>query len=88
MAKSKPIVDKSSDDVPTPKSRKRQEQKTESQRFVVTRDGYRVTDLEYSVQNDEKALSERDFWNRVSSKSKDGTKVLIVPFDSKLHRVW
>ena len=56
--------------------------------FVVTRAGLRVSDVEYTSENDPSAISERDFWKRVATKSKDGTKVEIVPFDKKKHRVW
>lgn len=56
--------------------------------FVVTRGGVRVSDFDYSSANDPKAVEEKNFWQRVVSKFPDGTRVEIVPFDKKKHRIW
>lgn len=57
-------------------------------RYVVTRDGYRVSDKEYSYPADKMAMNEMKFWTKVSKKHSWGEKVEIVPYDSKKHRVW
>ena len=57
-------------------------------RFVVVRDGYRVSDKEYATDNDEVALNEQNFWTRVATNHSYGEPVEIVQFDSKKHRVW
>jgi uncharacterized protein (DUF2267 family) len=57
-------------------------------KFVVVRDGYRVSDKEYATANDEVAINERDFWTRVANNASYGEPVAIVQYDSKKHRVW
>jgi hypothetical protein len=57
-------------------------------RFVVTRGGVRVSDKDYPSADNERAISERDFWNRVVKRHPDGTKIEIVQYDKKKHRVW
>lgn len=54
-------------------------------RYVVTRDEYRVSDIEY--QNREDASNEYIFWNNVVKKWPDGTKIDIVELDRRKHRV-
>lgn len=54
-------------------------------KYVVTRDGYRVSDIEY--QNREDASNEYIFWNNVVKKWPDGTKIDIVELDRRKHRV-
>ena len=57
-------------------------------RYVVIRDGLRVSDKDYSKPDDPKAISERDFWKKVITRWPDGTRVEIVKYDKKKHRVW
>jgi hypothetical protein len=57
-------------------------------KFVVVRDGYRVSDKEYAAANDAAAITERDFWTRVARNHSYGEPVGIVQYDSKKHRVW
>lgn len=57
-------------------------------RFVVVRGGLRVSDKEYIAPNEPAAIAEKEFWQRVVRRWPDGTKVEIVPFDKKRHRVW
>ena len=54
--------------------------------YVVVRDGNRVSDREYN--NESEANEEFAFWNRIVTSYPDGTKVKIVPFDKKKHRIW
>jgi len=56
--------------------------------FVVTRGGIRVSDAEYLSSDDPYAVAEKSFWQRVVQKYPDGTRVEIVPFDKKKHRVY
>ena len=65
-----------------------EEQKVNAPTFVVTRGGCRVSELEYGSPNDIGAIDEKDFWSRVVCRHPDGTKVEIVPFDKKKHRIW
>lgn len=57
-------------------------------RFVVVREGYRVSDAEYASVGDSAAIAERDFWSRVAKKYSYGELVAIIQYDSKRHRVW
>lgn len=57
-------------------------------KFVVVRDGYRVSDKEYATADDEVALNECAFWTRVATNFSYGEPVSIVQYDSKKHRVW
>lgn len=57
-------------------------------KYVVVRDNKRVSDKEYDSVDDPAAISERDFWKRVITRWPDGTKVMIVKYDNKLHRTW
>jgi hypothetical protein len=56
--------------------------------FVVIRGGCRVSDREYKSPEDPFAVDEKDFWQKVVNRYPDGTKVEIVPFDKKKHRIW
>lgn len=56
--------------------------------YVVTRDGLRVSDKSYCTADEEQAVNEADFWRRVTQRYPDGTKVEIVKFDKKKHRIW
>ena len=65
-----------------------EEQKVNIPTFVVTRGGLRVSDAEYFSGTDPLAVAEKNFWQRVIKKYPDGTKMEIVQFDKKKHRVW
>lgn len=56
--------------------------------YVVVREGYRVSDKEYELQDDPAAIAEKEFWTTVANKHSYGEPVLIVQYDSKKHRVW
>lgn len=56
--------------------------------YVVTRDGYRVSDREYLTSNDPIAIGEVKFWTTVSKKHSYGEPVEVVKYDVKRHRVW
>lgn len=57
-------------------------------RYVVLRDGYRVSDKEYEIPSDPICVAEADFWTRVATNHSYGEKVEIVVYDSKKHRIW
>lgn len=57
-------------------------------RYVVVRDGFRVSDKDYFDKNDPKLISEKDFWKRVVNKFPDGTRVEITEYDKRKHRIW
>lgn len=57
-------------------------------KYVVVRDGHRVSDKEYSSAGDEAAIVEWGFWSRVAKNHSYGEPVNIVVYDSKKHRVW
>lgn len=65
-----------------------QEQDEKKSRFVVIRDGYRVSDKEYESPDDVEAIQEFNFWKLVETNHSWGAPVKIVQFDNKLHRVW
>ena len=91
MTKTKKATTKTSDAVPTLISNPVVEQTwspSEPVRFVVTRDGHRVSEREYVSPDDQAATTEFLFWEKISVKCKDGAKVVIVPFDKKKHRIW
>ena len=64
--------------------------KTEAKpvKFVVVRDGHRVSDKEYDSPTDSGCLAEISFWKGVAKSKSYGEKVEAVPFDAKKHRVW
>ena len=47
-----------------------------SDRYVVMRNGTRVSDVEYSTKSD--AKTEYDFWSRIVNRWPDGSKLEIV----------
>lgn len=55
---------------------KKTTKKNDDTRYVVTRDGYRVSDIEYTSK--EHASDEYSFWNRVITRYPDGTKLDII----------
>ena len=57
-------------------------------KYVVVRNGHRVSDHEYNDANDPACLNEIKFWSRVSNNSSFGEKVEAVTYDPKRHRVW
>jgi hypothetical protein len=56
--------------------------------YVVVREGFRVSDKEYSDSTDPVAVSEKEFWTTVAKKHSYGEPVEIVQYDAKKHRVW
>lgn len=57
-------------------------------RFVVVREGHRVSPHEYDNPKDPQALEEVKFWQNIATKYSWGEPVEIVRYDNKLHRVW
>lgn len=57
-------------------------------RYVVVRDGHRVSSQEYSDSNDTKAVQEAAFWKTVETNHSWGAPVKIVQYDNRLHRVF
>jgi len=57
-------------------------------KYVVVRDGHRVSDMEYDSPTDSFCLAEIKFWSGVSEGRSYGEKVEAVQYDSKKHRVW
>jgi len=57
-------------------------------RYVVIRGGLRVSDKDYTSTTEPRAIAEKEFWQRVVTKWPDGTKVEIVQYDKKKHRIW
>ena len=47
-------------------------------KYVVTRSGLRVSDLEY--ENKERAQAEFDHWKKIVSRWRDGSKIQISEF--------
>lgn len=62
--------------------------KEEQVRYVVVRNGCRVSAVEYSDKNDPEAVEEKKFWKRVVDRWSPGEKVDIVKYNKKTHRVW
>jgi len=56
----------------------------EETKYVVLRDGYRVSDKEYLFFDDVDALAEKSFWTRASNRE----KVEIVKYNPLKHKVW
>lgn len=79
-----------SEEVPAPSETEvvLEEQKVNSPTFVVVRGGCRVSENEYATAEDLAAIVEKDFWQKVVERFPDGTKVEIVPFDKKKHKIW
>ena len=57
-------------------------------RYVVIRDGLRVSDKDYPKPDEPRAIDEKEFWQKVIERWPDGTKVEIVQYDKKKHRIW
>ena len=58
---------------------------TYPKKYVITRSGLRVSDLEY--ENKERAQAEFDHWKKIISRWPDGSKIEISEFDEKKHRI-
>jgi len=56
--------------------------------YVVTRDGIRVSDIEYDSPSTPACLSELEFWKRVVKNHSHDEKVEVVLYDAKKHRIW
>ena len=69
-------------------SENREQGEIKSPRYVVVREGHRVSPDEYSTPDDPKALEEMKVWQTVAQKHSWGEPVAIVAYDNKLHRVW
>ncbi len=57
-------------------------------KFVVVRDGHRVSDKEYDSSTDPGCLAEIAFWRGIANNNSHGERVEAVQYDSKKHRVW
>lgn len=64
------------------------EQTNRETRYVVVRDGHRVSSQEYSSTDDAKAQEELNFWRLVERKHSWGAPVELVQYDNRLHRVF
>lgn len=56
------------------------------QKYVVTRNGYRVSDNEYVSVED--AKNEEFYWKGIIKQWPDGSKILIEEYNDKKHRVY
>jgi hypothetical protein len=56
-----------------------------NKRYVVTRSGLRVSELEYQTRED--AQVEYDHWKGIVKRWPDGTKIEIVEFEENKHRL-
>lgn len=57
--------------------------------YVVIRRGARVGPDTYPTPDDTEAIKERDFWQRAENfRNPHPTKVEIVKYDKKKHRIW
>ena len=61
------------------------ESASETKRYVITRSGLRVSELEQQTR--EEAQVEYDHWKGIVTRWPDGTKIEIVEFDDKRHKV-
>ena len=57
-------------------------------RYVVVRDGHRVSDKEYDSPTDPLCVAEIKFWTDISKNHSYKEKVMAVQYESKKHRVW
>ncbi len=64
------------------------EQNDREVRYVVVRDGHRVSTQEYLTADDPAALKEVEFWKSVEGGHSWGASVKIVKYDNRLHRVF
>ena len=75
-------------DSPVKDNKKKPEAKPSDVKYVVVRDGIRVSDSEYNNPEDPLAIAEQQFWERVAKNHSTGEPVQIVIYDSKKHKVW
>lgn len=61
-------------------------QKEKSKKYVVIRDGHRVSDVEYTNLSD--ASTECAFWNRLVRTWDLSSKVEILEKNDRLHRIF
>jgi len=61
---------------------------TKSVRYVVVREGYRVSDREYDDPLDPLCVIEVQVWTKVAQNHSYGEKVEVVQYDSRKHRIW
>jgi hypothetical protein len=64
------------------------EQKSEPIRYVVLREGHRVSEEEYESPDDPRAIAEMEWWRKIAQTHSWGEPVEIVQYDNKLHRIW
>lgn len=57
-------------------------------RYVVVRNGLRVSDKDYATADDQRATAEKEFWQKVVKRWPDGTRIEVVQYDKKKHRIW
>jgi len=74
-------------DIPQMKTEKQESSDTQP-RYVVTRDGHRVSDVEYEKPDEPGAIAELEFWRKVENNHSWGAPVVIVQYDNRIHRVW
>ena len=56
--------------------------------YVVVREGFRVSDKEYSDPTDSSAIAEKELWTNIANKHSHREPVEIVKYNSQIHRVW
>lgn len=61
------------------------ESSSNNKRYVVTRSGLRVSEMEYQNKND--AQIEYDHWVKIINRWPDGSKIEVVEFDEKKHKI-
>ena len=88
MGKNKQDTTQAAPVAPQVNAVKTEQGESKEPRYVVVREGHRVSPQEYTTVDDPKALEEREFWRRVAKKHSWGEPVEIVQYDNKLHRVW
>ena len=86
--KKQPQNEPSTLEVPRVKTETQEPSVAQPPRYVVTRDGHRVSDVEYETPDDPKAIAELEFWKKVEVNHSWGAPVVIVPYNNKIHRVW
>lgn len=65
-----------------------EQKETKEERYVVVREGHRVSPQEYSTATDPKAIEEMAFWRLVETNHSWGAPVEIVKYDNHLHRIY
>ncbi len=73
---------------PTPQTATSGQAEAKPAKYVVVRDGHRVSDREYDSPTDPACLAEIQSWTKIAKEHSYGEKVVAVPYDSKKHRVW